>query len=282
MSAKVIDGREIAKVIRARVSRDVKTLVSKYNVRPNITTIKISGDPSSELYLRLRDNACREVGIKSTHLEFPGNVSEKEVLDGINKLNKDETVHGILIQYPTPGHISTAKLMGAVDPVKDVEGLHPFNMGRTLVGDEHLVPITPLSVLTILEHEKIKLEGKEIVIVNHSNLVGKPLAALLLNRNATVSVCHVFTKDIKKYTVGADILISAVGKPKLITSSHVKEGAFVVDVGIVKTKNGVCGDVDFDNVKEKAGSVTPVPGGVGPVTVACSTINMLKTFKGCL
>jgi methylenetetrahydrofolate dehydrogenase (NADP+)/methenyltetrahydrofolate cyclohydrolase len=282
MSAEIIDGREIAKVILAKVSRDVKTLVSKYNVRPNITTIKVGDNPSSELYLRLRDNACEEVGIKSTHLEFPDDVSEKEVLEGINKLNKDKSVHGVLIQYPVPGHISTAKLMGAVDPGKDVEGLHPFNMGRTLVGDEHLVPITPLSVLTILEHKKIKLEGKEVAIVNHSNLVGKPLAALLLNRNATVSVCHVFTKDIKKYTIGADILISAVGKPGLITSSHVKEGAFIVDVGIVKTKEGICGDVDFGKVKQKAGIITPVPGGVGPVTVACSTINMLKTFKGCL
>ena len=282
MSAEVIDGREIAKVIRAKVSRDVKTLVSKYNIQPNITTIKIGGDPSSELYLKLRDNACREVGIKSTHLEFLDDVSEKEILDGISKLNKDKNVHGVLIQYPVPGRISAAKLMRAVDPVKDVEGLHPFNMGCTLVGDEHLVPITPLSVLTILGHEKIKLEGKEVVIVNHSNLVGKPLAALLLNRNATVSVCHVFTKDIKRYTVGADILISAVGKPRLITIDHVKKGAFVVDVGIVKTKDSVCGDVDFDRVKQKAGIITPVPGGVGPVTVACSTVNMLKTFKGCL
>lgn len=282
MSAEIIDGREIAKVIRAKVSRDVKTLVSKYNIQPNITTIKVGSNPSSELYLKLRDNACREVGIKSTHLEFSDNVSEKKVLEGLNRLNKDKSTHGILIQYPIPSHISTAKLMGAVDPDKDVEGLHPFNMGRTLVGDEHLIPITPLSVLTILEYEKIKLEGKEVVIVNHSNLVGKPLTALLLNRNATVSVCHVFTKDIKRYTAGADILISAVGKPRLITTDHVKKGAFVVDVGIVATKDGVYGDVDFDNVKEKAGSITPVPGGVGPVTVACSTMNMLKTFKGCL
>jgi methylenetetrahydrofolate dehydrogenase (NADP+)/methenyltetrahydrofolate cyclohydrolase len=282
MSAEIIDGREIAKVILARVSRDIQKLVSKYNIQPNITTIKIGSDASSELYLKLRDNACREVGIKSTHLEFPDNVSEKEVLKEIKRLNKDKEVHGVLIQYPIPSHISTAKLMGSVDPQKDVEGLHPFNMGRTLMGDEHLIPITPLSVLTILEHKKIKLEGKEVVIVNHSNLVGKPLAALLLNRNATVSVCHVFTKDIKKYTAGADILISAVGKPKLIPSDHVKKDAFVVDVGIVKTKKGICGDVDFDNVKEKAGIITPVPGGVGPVTVACSTVNMLKTFEGFL
>ena len=165
MSTEIIDGREIAKAILAKVSKDVKKLTSKYNARPNVTTIKVGSDPSSELYLRLRDNACREVGIKSTHLEFAEDVSEKKVLDGINRLNKDKGVHGVLIQYPIPGHISASRLMGAVDPGKDVEGLHPFNMGRTLVGDEHLVPITPLSVLTILEHEKIKLEGKKWLLL---------------------------------------------------------------------------------------------------------------------
>ena len=282
MSTGIINGREIAKDIREKVSSDVKKLVSKYNIAPNITTIKIGSDPSSDLYLRLRDDACREVGIKSIHLDFPNNTSEKDVLKAINRLNNDLGVHGILVQYPTPEHISAARLMKTIDPRKDVEGLHPFNMGRTLVGDEHLTPITPLSVLTILEYEKIKLEGKDVVIVNHSNLVGKPLAALLLNRNATVSICHVFTKDIKQYTSKADILVSAVGKPGLITSDHVKNGAFVIDVGIVKTKDGVCGDVDFGYVKEKADMITPVPGGVGPVTVACSLVNMLKTYENCL
>lgn len=282
MSARIINGREIAKDIRKKVSSDVKKLVSKYNITPNITTVKIGSDPSSELYLRLRDNACREVDIRSTHLNFPSDIQENEVLKGINKLNNEKSVHGILIQYPVPGHISAGMLMKAVDPQKDIEGLHPFNMGQTLIGDEHLIPITPLSVLTILEHEKTNLEGKDVVIINHSNLVGKPLAALLLNRNATVSICHVFTKDIKEHTSKADILVTAVGKPRLITSDHVKKGAFVIDVGIIKTKDGVCGDADFDNVKEKAGSITPVPGGVGPVTVACSLLNMLKTFKNCV
>ena len=282
MSAKIINGKEIAKGIRKKVSDEVKKMVSKYDVAPNITTIKIGSDPSSDLYLRLRDNACKEAGIKSTHLDFPNNTSEKDVLKAIDRLNNDPGVHGVLVQYPTPEHISAKGLMKAVDPHKDVEGLHPFNMGRTLVGDEHLTPITPLSVLTILEHEKTKLEGKDVVVVNHSNLVGKPLAALLLNRNATVSICHVFTKDIKKYTSKADILISAVGKPRLITNNHVKKGVFVIDVGIVKTKDGVCGDVDFGSVKEKADRITPVPGGVGPVTVACSLVNMLKTYRNCL
>ncbi len=282
MTTKVIDGRKIAKELRNDISKEVDKLKSIYRITPNITTIKIGTDPSSELYLRLRDKACNEVGIKSNHLEFPKDVSEKEVLESINRLNNDKNVHGILIQLPLPSHISQDNLINALDPRKDVEGLNPYNMGRTINGDEYIIPITPLSVLTILEHEKTDLVGKNIVIVNHSNHVGKPLAAILLNRNATVSVCHVFTKDLKVYTSQADILIPATGVPKLINSNHLKKGAFVIDVGIIKTKDGICGDVDFDSVKDKVDKITPVPGGVGPVTVACSLGNMIKTFKTCL
>ena len=281
MTAKVIDGRKIAKELRNDISKEVDKLKSIYRTTPHITTIKIDTDPSSELYLRLRDKACNEVGIKSNHLEFPKDVSEKEVLVSINRLNNDKNVHGILIQLPLPSHISQDNLINALNPRKDVEGLNPYNMGRTINGDEYIMPITPLSVLTILEHEKTDLVGKNIVIVNHSNHVGKPLAAILLNRNATVSVCHVFTKDLKVYTSQADILIPATGVPKLINSNHVKKGAFVIDVGIIKTKDGICGDVDFDSVKDKVGKITPVPGGVGPVTVACSLGNMIKTFRTC-
>jgi len=282
MTAKIIDGRKIARDIRKKTAKEVKELKSRYKTTPNITTIKIGKDPSSELYLRLRNNACREVGIKSKHLEFPQDVSENEILRSITRLNEDNSVHGILIQYPIPGHISSDKLMNAVNPKKDIEGLNPLNMGRTLIGDEHLIPCTPLSVLTILEHENTDLKGKDVVIVNHSNLVGKPLAALFLNRNATVSVCHVFTKELKRYTTKADILVTATGIPRIIKNDHVKNDVFVIDVGIVNTKDGICGDVDFDSVKEKAGKITPVPGGVGPVTVACSLRNMLKTYKNCV
>jgi len=172
--------------------------------------------------------------------------------------------------------------MMSVDPKKDVEGFNPHNMGNVLIGSESIIPCTPLAVLTILEHEKVDLKGKDVVVVNHSNVVGKPLTALFLNRNATVSVCHVFTKDIKPYTSKADILVTATGIPKLITAGHVKKNAFVIDVGIVSTKEGICGDVDMNSVKEKAGRVTPVPGGVGPVTVACSLKNMIKTYKNCV
>lgn len=282
MTAEIVDGQKIAKGIREKISDEVKNIKSKYGFVPNISTIKIGNDPESDLYLRLRDKACSEVDINSNHVEFPGGVSEKEVLNSINQLNKDNKVHGILIQFPIPGHISQEKLINAIDPAKDVEGLTPFNMGKTLSGDDHIVPITPLSVLTILEHEKTDFEGNDVVIVNHSNLVGKPLAVLLLNKNASVSICHVFTKDLKQYSKNADVLITGAGVPKLIRKDHVKNGAFIVDVGIVKTKDGVCGDVDFESVKDIADKVTPVPGGVGPVTVACSLVNMLKTFRNCI
>jgi len=282
MTAKIIDGRRIAKDIRKKISNEVDELESKYKTTPNITTIKIGSDPSSELYLKLRDNACKEVGIESSRLEFPKDVSESKILDSIKKLNNDGKVHGILIQYPVPNHISPDKLMKAIDYRKDIEGFNPFNMGRTLIGDEHIVPCTPLAVLTILEYENTDIKGKDVVIVNHSNVVGKPLAALFLNRNATVSVCHVFSKNIKRYTTKADILVTATGKPKLITCDHVKENAFVIDVGITSTKYGVCGDVDFEFVKEKVGKITPVPGGVGPVTIACALKNIIKTYKNCL
>lgn len=282
MTAKIVNGREIAKEIRKKIFEEVIELQSKYKAVPAVTTVKIGRDPSSELYLKLRDNACKEVGIASNHLEFDENASEEKVINAINQLNSDATIHGILVQYPVPNHISQDTIMSTIHPKKDIEGLNPYNMGRTLSGNEHIIPCTPLSVLTILEHENVDLKGKDVVIVNHSNIVGKPLAALLLNRNATVTVCHVFTKELKQYTSKADILITAVGKPKLITNDHVKENAFVIDVGIVQTKEGVCGDVDFDLVKEKVGRITPVPGGVGPVTISSALRNMIKTYKNCV
>ena len=282
MTAKIIDGRKIGGEIKKQVSLEVDELISRYKIIPNITTIEIGDNPESNLYLELRDKACKEVGIESNQLDFLPNIPEREVINAIIKLNKDNNVHGIFIQFPLPDHISHSKLINILNPKKDVEGLTPYNMGRTLAGDENIIPITPLSVLTILEHENTNLKGKDVVIVNHSNLVGKPLVALFLNRNSTVSVCHVFTKNLSHYSSNADILVTATGIPKIITKDHVKKNAFVIDVGIVKTNEGVCGDVDFILVKEKAGKLTPVPGGVGPVTVACSLLNILKTFKVCV
>jgi len=282
MTAKVIDGKKIASELRKNVLKEVEQLKLKYKKIPNIVTIKIGSDPSSDLYFRLRNKACEEVGINSKPLEFPDKVNEEEVLKSINQLNNDNDVHGILIQLPLPNHISHDKLINSLNPKKDVEGLTPYNMGKTLIGDENIIPCTPLSVLTILEYENTKLEGKDVVIVNHSNIVGKPLSVLFLNRNSSVSVVHVFTKDLKSYTSKADILVTAAGVPRFINKEYVKDNAFVIDVGIIKTEKGICGDVDFESVKEKAGKITPVPGGVGPVTVASSLKNMIMTFKNCI
>jgi len=282
MTATIVNGSEIAKEIRKKISREIVQLKTKYDSNPMIITIIIGNDLSSKLYLKLRDNACKEVGIISKHVEFDAAISEQKILQTIQKLNGDDSVHGILVQYPVPKHLSQEKLMRTIDQQKDVEGFNPINLGRTLIGDEYLVPCTPLSVLTILEHEHVALKGKDIVIINHSNIVGKPLAALLLNRNATVAICNVFTKNLKQYTSKADILITGAGVPKLITTDYVKDKAIVLDVGIVETKDGVCGDVDFESVKEKAAVLTPVPGGVGPVTIACALKNMVKTYRKCI
>lgn len=279
MVATLINGRDIAQEIRRDVAENVKQLKTKNNVVPVVTTIVVGDNPSSALYLKLRDAACNEVGITPKRIEFKEKISEEKILQTIETLNSDDTTHGILVQYPVPPHISQERLMSAIDPRKDVEGFNPINLGRTLIGDEYLVPCTPLSVLTILEHEHIQLKGKDVVIINHSNIVGKPLAALLLNRNATVAICHVFTKDLKQYTTKADVLITGAGVPNLITKDFVKDQAIVIDVGIVETKKGVYGDVDADSVKEKAAILTPVPGGVGPVTIACSLVNMVKVFS---
>jgi methylenetetrahydrofolate dehydrogenase (NADP+)/methenyltetrahydrofolate cyclohydrolase len=282
MTATIVNGREIAKELRKKISEEIVLLKAKYGRSPEIVTIIVGNESSSKLYLKLRDNACSEVGIISKHVEFDAAASEQKILQTIQRLNADDTVHGILIQYPVPKHLSSEKLMQAIDPRKDVELLKPENLGRTLMGDEYLVPCTPLSVLTILEHEHVGLSGKDVVIVNHSTVVGKPLTALLLNRDATVAVCHVFTKNLKQYTSKADIVITGAGVPKLITKEYVKDNSIVIDVGIVETKDGVCGDVDFESVKEKVAVITPVPGGVGPVTIACALKNMVKTYRNCV
>jgi len=281
MTVKITNGNEIAKQIRAKVASEIQQLQKKYDKQPMIATIGIGKNPSSELYLKLRTIACNQVGIATKLVQFDQQVNEKTVLQTIAQLNTDSNVHGIFIQYPVPSQLSTTTLMRSIVPYKDVEGFHPENLGKTLIGDEILVPCTPLSVLSILEHEQLTLQGKDIVIVNHSTIVGKPLAVMLLNRNATVTICHVYTKDLKKYTSHADILITGAGVPKLITKDHIKDNAVVVDVGITETRDGVRGDVDFDSVKEKAKVLTPVPGGVGPVTIACALSNMVKTYRTC-
>lgn len=278
MTATLIRGKPIADKIKEEVTSSIQQIKNAANISPRIATVMIGSNPESSLYLKLRDQACKDVGILSERITFEENITEKEVLEQIKRLNNDSSVHGILVQLPIPNHISQQRVFSTLSPAKDVEGFTPWNLGSLLNAEEHIIPCTPLAVLKILEHENISLTGKNIVIVNHSMVVGKPLAALFLNRNATVSVCHVFTQSMKPFTSKADILVSAAGVPHLITEDLIKKDAVVIDVGIVQTESGICGDVDEQSVKEKAAKLTPVPGGVGPVTVACSLHNIVKTI----
>jgi len=276
---RIVNGREIAASIKIEIKKELSKIESKHGLKPKIFTIVSGENEESKLYLKLREKACKEVGIETNHLILPEDTNEDRLIGEIKKLNQDKNIHGIIIQFPLPKKVSPNKIINAIDPKKDVEGLNPLNLGKTLVGIEDIVPCTPLAVLTILEKENIQLQGKDIVIINHSNIVGKPLAILLLNRNATVSICHVYTKDLKSYAKNADIIVTATGKPGLIRGDMIKEEAVLIDVGISKVGNTVKGDIDFESVKDKASIITPVPGGVGPVTIACSLKNTLRLFK---
>jgi methylenetetrahydrofolate dehydrogenase (NADP+)/methenyltetrahydrofolate cyclohydrolase len=279
MTAELIYGKEIAGRIKKTVVEDVKLFMDTTGDIPKICTFIVGEDKPSQIYMNLRKKACDVVGIATEQIHLPSDISEKEFLKKLQTKNFDPSVHGILIQLPLPNHISTTNVFENLDPSKDVEGLTPYNLGKTLIGDEYLVPCTPLAVLRILEHKHIDPKGKNIAIINHSNIVGKPLAVLCLNRNATVSICHVFTKNVLQFTKNADIIITAAGVPGLITADHVKPDAFIIDVSIIKNTQGVTGDVDRMSVEQVCKFLTPVPGGVGPVTIACALENMVKTMN---
>ena len=267
----IVDGRAIAREIEDEIRKNKSG-------SPKIVTVLVEGNEESELYAKLKERACARVGFESETLRFPGDSTGDEILKEIGKLNDAGDVDGIMVQLPVPG-TDYSDVARAIDPSKDVEGVNPFNIGMTVLNNEVIVPCTPLAVMRILEHEGIDVKGKDVVIVNHSNIVGKPLAAMMLNRNATVSVCHVYTKKLADYTRRADIIVTGAGVRGLITGEHIREGSTVIDVGITKEGGGVYGDVDFDSVKGKAGMVTPVPGGVGPVTIACMLENALKLYN---
>lgn len=266
--SKIIDGKALAQLIEKEVGSGVETLESGRGVTPGLATILVGDDPASKMYVHLKHKACERVGIKAEDYLLPAEASQEELLSLINTLNKNTDVHAILLQLPLPKHLSPQEAMEAIAPAKDADGFHPYNMGKLMIGDEELVPCTPHGVIRALEEYNVPIKGKNVVIVGHSNVVGKPMAAMFLNRNATVSVCHIFTDDLRKYTTGADILVVAAGVKHLIKADMVKEGAIIFDVGITKEEDGVYGDVDFENVIKKASLITPVPGGVGPLTVA--------------
>jgi methylenetetrahydrofolate dehydrogenase (NADP+)/methenyltetrahydrofolate cyclohydrolase len=266
--SRIIDGKVLAQQVEEEVRSGVEDLESNRGTVPGLATILVGDDPASKMYVRLKHRACERVGIKAEDYLLPADATQEELLALIDSLNKNKDVHGILLQLPLPKHFSPQEAMEAIAPAKDADGFHPYNMGKLMIGDEGLVPCTPHGVIRALEEYDVPVKGKNAVIVGHSNVVGKPMAAMLLNRNATVSVCHVFTDDLKKYTLEADILVVAAGVKHLIKTDMVKEGAVIFDVGITKEEDGVYGDVDFENVVKKASLITPVPGGVGPLTVA--------------
>lgn len=238
-------------------------------------------DPASKTYVKSKQKSCREIGMESLLIELPSDTPEETLLAEITKLNENDAIHGILVQLPLPSHISEMKVIEKISPEKDVDGFHPINIGRMMTGQDTFLPCTPFGVMEMLKHTGIDPEGKHAVIIGRSNIVGKPMGQLLLRENATVTYCHSRTADMKSLTNQADILVAAVGKPKMITADYIKEGAVVIDVGINRDENGkLCGDVDFDDVKEKAAFITPVPGGVGPMTITMLLYNTVKSAKG--
>lgn len=278
----IIDGKALADEIQREIKREVDAFTGR---SPALAVFLVGSDPASEVYVRRKIKACEEVGIRSFKHSYPENVSETELLDAIHTLNEDPTIDGILVQLPLPNHINTDKINHSLDPEKDVDGFHPLNMGRLLIGEtEGFIPCTPLGILTLLEHIDIPLTGKHIAILGSSNIVGKPMAALLLQQSLgfypTITIINKYTPNIPELCQQADVLIIAIGDPKFITEDMIKEGATVIDVGINKLHdNTIVGDVNFEEVKEKCRYITPVPGGVGPMTIAMLLKNTLKSYK---
>jgi methylenetetrahydrofolate dehydrogenase (NADP+)/methenyltetrahydrofolate cyclohydrolase len=263
----IIDGKALAGEVEAETRSRAERLAAR-GIIPGLATIMVGRDPASEIYLRLKHAACARVGIRSENVELPLDIKEEELLERIAELNGREDVHGILLQLPLPGGQDPRRAMWAIAPEKDVDGFHPQNMGALLLGAEGLVPCTPRGIIYAIDRLGVSLEGREVVIVGHSNVVGKPLAAMMLNRNATVQVCHVYTRDLAAHTREAEVLVVAAGVPGLIRADMVRPGAYVFDVGISRVGGKVVGDVDFEAAKEVAAAITPVPGGVGPLTVS--------------
>jgi methylenetetrahydrofolate dehydrogenase (NADP+)/methenyltetrahydrofolate cyclohydrolase len=268
MSAKIIDGVAIAREIRADIKRRAETLTSRTGVTPGLAVIIAGRNPASEVYVRNKIRACSDAGIHSRLVRFEDDVTEAQLVAAIDELNADPALHGVLVQLPLPKHIPVRRVLEAISVEKDVDGFHLYNVGGLVLGDTVFPPCTPYGVSKILEHEGIEVEGKNVTVVGASNIVGKPMALMLMQREATVAICHAKTRDLTLYTILADILVVAAGRPNLIVPQMIRNGTVVIDVGINRLPDGrLVGDVDFEGVREKASHITPVPGGVGPMTV---------------
>lgn len=276
MSATIIDGNAVSKQIRAELTEKVKNLQGEKNVTPGLAVVLVGENPASQVYVRMKEKACEEVGLYSRKITLPEDVAEDELLGILDDLNADDKIHGILVQLPLPKHIDENKILRRINPDKDVDGFHPVNVGRLVIGEPGFVACTPKGVIELLKRSGTEISGADAVVVGRSNIVGKPVAMLLMHENATVTICHSRTKNLAEKTCAADILIAAIGKPEFITADMVKDGATVIDVGVNRLDDKLVGDVAFESAKEKAGAITPVPGGVGPMTIAMLLTNTVE------
>jgi len=280
VTAKIIDGLAVAREMRQDCRRRVEVLAAAFGCKPGLAVILVGENPASLIYVRNKIRACEEVGIRSLRFAFPDSVSLDRVIDRIRALNDDPSVHGILVQLPLPPTLELAQVLGTISVDKHVDGFHLYNVGGLVVGNTVFPPCTPYGVVKLLEHERIALEGKNVVVVGASNNVGKPMALMLMQKDATVCICHAKTRDLAQFTILADILVVAAGHPRLISAPMVRTGAVVIDVGINRMPNGkLVGDVDFEGVREKASYITPVPGGVGPMTVTMLMVNTITSAE---
>ena len=275
----IIDGKKTAANLREDLKKKIADLKSTFKIVPGLTVILIGEDPASKIYVKNKEKFSKEVGMNSEVIKYPENIEEKVLLSKIKELNKNKDVSGILVQLPLPGHISKKKVIETILPTKDVDGFHPVNVGNLSSGYQSNIPCTPLGCFLLIKEVEKNLTGKHALIIGRSNLNGKPMAKLLLRENCTVTIAHSKTKNLKEECKRADIIVAAVGKPKLVKGDWVKKNATVIDVGINKTKTGIVGDVDFQEVSKVAKAITPVPGGVGPMTIACLLNNTFECFK---
>lgn len=276
--SRIIDGKAISAYVKDRVKTGVAELNQK-GVTVGLAVIIVGEDPASKVYVANKKKACEALGIISEEYALPETTTEQELLDLINELNNKKSINGILCQLPLPKHLNEKLIINSILPEKDVDAFHPHNVGRIMIGDYDFVPCTPAGIMEMLTYENIDVCGKTCVVIGRSNIVGKPMGMLLLHKNGTVTICHSKTQNLKEICRNADILVAAVGRPKFVTADMVKEGAVVIDVGIHRGENGLCGDVDFDAVKDIASAITPVPGGVGPMTIAMLMQNTLTAAK---
>ena len=278
--AEIIDGKKISAQIRGSIKEETARFIAETGVTPGLAVILVGSDPASQIYVRNKKKACEEVGFKSFEYLMPESTTEEELKELVNKLNHTSEVHGILCQLPLPKHISEKAVIESISPMKDVDAFHPANVGRIMTGDYNFLPCTPAGIMELIKSTGVEIAGKKCVVVGRSNIVGKPMAMLLLHANGTVTMCHSKTADLKKACLEADILVVATGKAKMIKADMVKPGAVVIDVGMDRDENGkLCGDVDFDEVSKVAGYITPVPGGVGPMTIAMLMRNTYTAAK---